>query len=45
MIVVEVTFFDKANNIVGVQHIASDPNTHRPGENSTFHITVNDPRQ
>ena len=42
MTVVEATFFDNADNVVGVQHVASDPNILRSGESSTFHIIVND---
>jgi hypothetical protein len=43
MVVVEATFFDKANNVVEVKNIAAEPNRLGPGESGTFHIIVNDP--
>jgi hypothetical protein len=43
MIVVEATFFDKANNIVEVKNIAAEPNSLGPGQSGIFHIIVKDP--
>jgi hypothetical protein len=43
MIVVEATFFDRANNIVEVKNIAAEPNRLGPGQSGTFHIIVKDP--
>lgn len=41
MIVVVATFYDRANNVVGVQHGEYDPNTLNPGQSSVFHLMVN----
>jgi hypothetical protein len=40
-IVVIATFYDIANNVLGVQYGASDPNTLIPGQSGVFHLIVN----